>query len=441
LIIASSWTVSGCRDEHKDEAGRDERSKPARPDSETKQPRQRAAPEDGDGFPKLPQVEPPALFARQLRAIAKKAASESRRERVVGLRELREIVRDNPKNVELAKYLVSLPSIRLINEGLRIWGRMKIHPEFLRFTTALMGHDSDRVRHSVLSLYNMGVPITTWTEALPYVRKLLDDPSCNVRRQALHALLANRRRLQRSFRKEVYRAFGDVCPAVKAVAMQHMPELVGKKPPEALVAKLKKKLSKSPYYLIRCAALRALAGMKHPELEKLAAPYLAEPVRDGLIVAYEKKGGWSHSIAGSLPACAASALGDYHGKRPKGDVSAKVGEWIREMAKKGLVERVGPKLCLKGKRDCSSGEVCLEMRCRPPSRAVDAYWKHERLARCEKRSPRRKWWNVTTKAAAASGFGLDPAGIREVEAYLKKTKPALYSKKLSEIRKKKCPGR
>jgi hypothetical protein len=394
-------------------------------------------------FPEIVDVPPPRKLAERLGLASKLISAKKWRDRSQGRKILSRVVRGNKRDVQLARFMASHDNPKMVIYSLRLWRGLKEHEDFMPVMVSLLGHSSDQVRSQTLALLTYGVPKERLPAAMPFVRTLLDDKSCNVRRKALAVLASNRQRLALDAKKELLEAFGDPCPAVAALAMKHManvlrPEEISKPMREQLI----KAASESPYYLVRCSALLALGGLGVKGAEKLMAKNLTVAAVPSMTVFYDDgRTPFTFSNHSSMPACAADALAALHDKRPMGKPKERVEHWMQEMAKKNLSPKPPKDMCVS-RRNCKKGEeICLDMRCVSYDKAASVYWKYVELSHCEdeKKKKDAKWRNFGSDAARKVGFGLHWAAHHQLRKHLQEKNPEKFKKKFEEIRAKECP--
>jgi HEAT repeat protein len=393
------------------------------------------------GFPKIVRVAPPPALKDALAQVVRDMSSESWRTRAKAKRALGKLIMEHKKDVQLARFLTTHPEKKIIIRSVRIWRGLKNHPHFVPVIVSLLGHSVDQVKAKALALLTYKVPKEKMAKVLPYVKKLLDHKSCAVRRKALTVLFSNRHKMKLDVKKNLLAGLKDPCPAVKALCLRHMgnvlrPEEVDEKQIAAVIENAKK----SPYYLVRCAAMMALGGLKVKKAEKLIAKNLSTEATPSLSVYYaDGKTPFTFSNHSSVPACAADALSALHGHRPKGKTVDRIAYWRRKMAKKGYSKKPPKNFCAR-RRDCKKGEeVCLEMQCVPYEKAVSAYWKYFALKHCEPKEKDVKWENFGSEAARQVGFGLHYMAHHAIRRYLQKKDPKKYKEKYNAIRQKPCP--
>jgi hypothetical protein len=380
--------------------------------------RERQAQKRFPPLPRAPEPRPPLLS--EVDAVRKAFARERPAARLQAARMLDALVRKNRKNARLGLYLLRTDENRLQAAGLRIWAHLKQDDRFVAITSAVMGHPSDRMRHQALLLYNTEVPPKDAKLALPFVRKLFDDRSCNVRCAALSVYIRQRIASQKTPIKEILAGFADPCPAVQATALQHIHVLFSpQKDRRVLADRIAARMKQSPYYYVRCHAALALARIRAPEAQRKIAPLLAQPARSGLSVAYKSAGSWTYTYPAGIPGCAAEALTRLEGKRPQGDMRAQILAWRKKMAARGWVKAPPRPFCIRS-RSCSEGKICLHLRCRSMQAAVRAYRQYEKRAAKQKNRSRRRWWNVASVAEVESGFSPEPKSMARVMRYLEK---------------------
>ncbi len=427
-----------------------EARKPARgrPEARPKAlPRPAALPEPGpDGvakdFPPIVQVPPPEDLAARLATIEQDLTAKDFRKRNEARKALREIVRSHQQDMGLARYLVTRKGFDLVSAGIGILRRLRRQPDYLSVAISLLGHPSDRVRATAVSLVAYGLRAEQFKKALPFLLKLWQDPSCVVRRMALSALVVNRRWMEKPPVSQLLtKALEDECPAVRAYAYRNANLVVGKgKPDSQLVAKLKKAALESPYYLERCAAMLGLGQLKVEGAEKVLAKGLDMPVVPSLTVYYvSERVPYTFTNHGSMPACAADALSALTGKHMSGKPVDKVAAWKKELAPKGLTKRAPKRLCL-GRHDCKDKEeVCLNMQCVPLAKAASAYWKLEELRRCKRPDTSSKWRNFVDETLLKVGLGLHWNAPWRIRDHLRKTDLKAFQARKKQIDAIACP--
>ncbi|MCD6498316.1 MAG: HEAT repeat domain-containing protein [Deltaproteobacteria bacterium] len=387
-------------------------------------------------FPAVVKVSPPAALTSQLKDILKKIEDKQykvRREAYTGLNGL---VKVHSKDMVLARFLVTSGNSRVADYAFRILNNVKSNPDFLAVVVSLMGHPSDFIRFRAVGLMSFKVSKETMAKAMPFIRALLKDKSCVVRREALSVVTTQSRRGRKVPVKALQAALKDECPAVRAYAMMNaMFATDPKKPDAALVKQLSEAALKSDYAVERCAAMLGLGRLKVPGAEKIIAKGFTMQTVPTLVVRYLSSSGVrpfsSHS---SMPACATDAMVALTGKHASGKPVDRVKYWMTEMAKKHLARRPGKGFCL-GRRDCKQdAEVCLNMRCKPYAKATSAYWKYVALKHCEAKRPTTKWYNFISDAAVKAGFGLHWNAEWKLRLFLRKKDPKAFAKKEKAIK-------
>jgi len=394
-------------------------------------------------FPALIKVPPPAALAGQLKDILNKIADKQYKVRREAYAKLRQMVKAHEKDMGLARYLATSGSARVADSAFRILSKTKSDPDFLPVVVSLMAHPSDAIRFRAVGLMAFKVANDTMAKAMPFIRALLKDKSCVVRREALSVVTTQSRRGRKLPVKALQAALKDECPAVRAYAMMNVMFATSpKKPDPAVVKQLFDAALKSDYAIERCAAMLGLGRLKVPGAEKIIAKGFTMQTVPTLVVRYLSSAGVrpfsSHS---SMPACATDAMTALTGKRVSGKPKERVQYWLTEMAKKHLARRPGKNFCL-GRRDCKQGsEVCLNMRCTPYAKAASAYWKYVALKHCEAKRPSNKWYNFISGIAVKVGFGLHWNAEWKLRLFLRKKDPKAFEKKKTAIMARPCPKR
>ncbi len=405
-------------------------------------------------FPKIVAVPPPGTAAARLKDVETRLMGRDFRQKNAARKKLSDLVKEykgkGKDAMVLARYLVSRKPMELVTSGISLLRTLRSEPEFVGVAVSLMGHESDRIRSSALSLVSHGLKPDQFSKVLPFIKKLFQDSSCVVRRMALVALVTNRRKMRKPTVGSIQKALDDECPAVRAYAMRNVDALIplarpkgtGEKPgvDKAVVDKLMAAAEKSPYFLEQCAALMGLGRLKVTKAEKLMAKALDVAAIPSLTVYYQtERIPYTFSNHSSMPACAADSLTALTGKRFSGRPLDRVKGWKAELAKKRLTRRAPKGFCLGG-RDCKKGEeVCLDMRCVPNAKAEKAYWKYVELHHCAQRS-HAKWSNFVGEDRLASGFGLHWNAEWQLRKYLRNKDSKGYESRRKAIEAKACPG-
>lgn len=423
-------------------------------------------------FPKIVKVPPPPEHKDKLVKMQELIKSKQWNERSKGIKLLKDITKTAQKNMHLMRYLITSESPLVVTRSLRLLGKLKDHEDFLPVVVSLLGHPSDEVRGEAVSLLTYGLKVENVGKAIPYVRALLDDKSCNVRRRALAVILGNNRRLKFDAREIVRNKMEDPCPAVTALATRNLGNiLLEEEINEKLVEKLLKKAAESPYYLNRCAAMTALGGLvkskeKYDEKGKLVtvpkkeeekksktfsksltqkvtktlAEALTIPVMPSMTVQYEDgKTPYTFSNHSSLPACAADALASHYGESPKSKPVERVKLWRERMAAKGWSKKPPENLCT-GRRECKKdGEICYKMECTPMDKIVPIYWEYVQKDHCRKKPKEKpKWRNFGDELVIELGLGLHWMFRHDVRKYLISKDKEAFSKKFAAVRSMSC---
>ncbi len=466
ILFTAAVLVMGCAGKKASEGKKEGKTKKAdqgqaRPNPMLVVPAPEPLPKPGpDGvatsFPKIVSVPAPQAVAAQLKSVTANLSQRDFRKKNAARKQLSTLVKQHKgKGKEamiLARYLISRKPIELVTSGISILRTLRTQPDFVLVAVSLMGHPSDRVRSSALSLVAYGLKRDQFEQVLPFIKKLHKDPSCVVRRMALAALVTNRRKMSKPPVGCLKAALKDECPAVRAYAMRNIDALVraaapakGKpaaQPPAAdkeVVDMLMQAAEKSPYFLERCAALMGLGRLKVAKAEKIMAKNLDLAAIPSLTVYYvSERIPYTFSNHSSMPACAADALTALTGKRFPGRPIERVKAWKAELAKKHLTRKAPKGFCLGG-RDCKKdAEVCIDMKCVPNAKAAKAYWKFVELHHCAKRKT-AKWSNFLDEDRLAAGFGLHWNAEWQLRRFLKKSDKK-YDTKLKAIESKPCPG-
>lgn len=427
-----------------------------------------AAGQDGRAvaFPKTIRVEPPAGHAGTLHEIEAKLAASSQRDRLEGARLLAALAVPDKQSVRLAWYLTMSKDPAMIRLGFRIWRRYKDHSLFVPVMASLMGHPDDHVRAQAVSLLTWGIRKNDIRSAAPFLRRLLSDGSCNVRHRALLALLAGRKHLSDQLNEVLIRVFDDPCPAVQALAVENLHIVVSPDTVTPTIAKsLLHRAERSPFHLVRCAAMLAMGRLGIRAGEKLMAAALHD-ARVPALTVYFNGGRLRHtySIHSSMPACAAEAL-LLLGRR-KGP--ARSIDRVRMLMKKyPSKDRYGPGakdglpgvLCLSS-RDCKKDQICVSMECTPLDRAAKAYWRYMALKRCSKEAAGTRaaagtrssgtrsaaatkhkdegWRNAGEPEAEQAGLGLHWMGPSKLRDHLRRKNPDSYRRKEKALAAQRC---
>jgi hypothetical protein len=393
-------------------------------------------------FPKIVTVGPPPGLKDRLKLVQDKFLSKNWKDRRDAGRLLQALVKSEDQNAGLARYLVVQGKLTLARNGFRIWRKLKAHPHFVRVMVSLMGHATDSIRAEAVALFAWGVKDAAIKKAAPFMRVLIKDKSCNVRRRALNVLSGKRMKLGLKLQKELLVAFSDPCPAVQALAMQNLHTVVDRKNPDKkIVDQLVTRAKKSPFHLIRCAAMLALGRLKVAKAEKLIAAALADASRPSITVSYaDGRTTYTYTVHSSMPSCAADALTAMTGRKQKGKNLDQVRQWRLEMSKRKLSTRAPKNFCLDRKH-CKEDQICMNMKCTGLKTAAAAYWKYAEIKHCMPRAPRIKWRNFTDAASEKAGFALHWMAHWKLRNHLRKKDQSAFMKKEKEIRARPCPGR
>ncbi len=467
VIAMGVFVISGCDKKEEDSKSKDETEKPAvdkgdskedDKDDKQKDTAQKEAPKeekvpapnplpkaDADGvvaeFPAFVPVSAPQKFSDELKKAEEALKSSSFQEKRKGRDALNKIIKENEKDSHLARYLMSQKESSMIRRGVTMWKKMKDTDEYVAVLVSLFGNPSDRVRADAVSGLGWGVKKEQREQAAPFVKKLLADTSCIVRRQSLDWLIREKRDLGVP-KKEILAGVDDECPVHKARALEALADAVDKESPDkGLIDKVTKFASESPFYHVRCQALKALGDMKVKNAEKLMAKALDYPAGTALVVYYlEDKSPYTFNLAEStIPECGASALSALHGKKYTGSRTEKVKNWRTEMAKKRMAAKPPKNFCIS-KNDCKKDEeVCLKAACVPIKKAEKDYWKYELLKRCADKQDRPAWKNFTDEVAVASGFGLHWNAGYQIRKFLSEKDGDAFKKNEEKNRKRPCP--
>lgn len=394
-----------------------------------------------ESFPAFVPVGPPAVLAEELKKALDALSADSWEEKRTGRELIDKIVKENEKDPHLARYLMSSGERDLISRGLRLWREHHEIEEYLPVMVSLFGHESDRIRGDAVSGMAWNLSKEKKEHLAPYIRKLLTDPSCVVRYQALNWLMRQSRDLGVP-KKEIMAGIENDCPAHKDKALDGLPDALGDEAPdEELVAKLMEWAAESPYYFIRCSALKALGKLKVKQAEKLMAAALEYPAGTTSVVYYlDGRSPYSFNLAEStMPACGVRALSDLYGKNYQGSPVEQAKTWRTEMAKKRMVSKPPQKMCLS-ERDCEKdAEVCLNMECVPLAKAEKDFWRLELLKRCRTEPESPPWKNFVDPRFVEAGFGLQFNVDFLMRKFLREKNPEAFRKMEEKTRAMACP--
>ena len=430
-------------------------------------------------FPKPVKVPAPPRLKGQLQEMERLLTGKTWKQKSKGRRLLNKIVKAHKSDMVLARHLVTRDSPAVITKSIPMLRGLKRHEDFIPVVVSLLGHSSDQVRAEAVSLLTYGLQVDSVRRALPYVRALLDDKSCSVRRKALAVLLGNNRRARVEIAVKVKEMRKDPCPAVSALATRNLGAVMGPGDvKEPMVRELLKEASSSPHYLNRCAAMTALGtlvkapkrydekgrlkalsakdkegaegnrGAKGSPLPKSLVRGVTKALAAGLTLAATPsltvyyQGGkipYTFSNHSSMPACAADALAAQHHESPKDKTVERVARWRKRMAQRGWSKRPPKNLCT-GRRECEKGkEICFKMECTPIDKVVPVYWEYLKKKRCLKNPAKNpKWRNFGDDLRVEMGFGLHWMARYDIRKYLRKKDNKAFSKKYSEIRSQGC---
>lgn len=380
-------------------------------------------------FPTLEAVAPPAHLASRLARIEKNLGTQEATRRALALEEIESLVREEPADADLARHWSTSKDPRLVKASFRLWNRLDRHPLRVGTLLTLLGHPRDDLRHGALGIlvFDFGRPEGA-AQTAPYLRRLLADPSCPVRRDAYGYLLRAHRVLGLRQHGVAMAALRDPCPAVRLVGLEYaLGDAVRLTETEA--ARVATLARSSRYPLERCAAFRVLARIRHPEAEAILAQGLAVAAGTTLLVGFQEKGAGSLSmgIKESLPECAAQALDRLTGEARGRSALEKVLGWRGALARKMLVGRPPGRLCLS-ETDCQRDrEVCLHLACTPFEEAREAFFQHRKAERCQAGAPRGRVHNEQPVHTLRLGFGLDPLGPFRIQMHLTRVEPETYA--------------
>ena len=433
-------------------------------------------------FPKPVKVPAPPKLKDQLQEMERLLTGKTWKQKSKGRRLLNKIVKAHKRDMVLARYLVTRDSPAVITKSIPMLRGLKRNDDFIPVVVSLLGHSSDQVRAEAVSLLTYGLQVDSVRKALPYVRALLDDKSCSVRRKALAVLLGNNRRARVEIAEQVKKMRKDPCPAVSALATRNLGAVMAPGDvKEPMVKELLKEATSSPFFLNRCAAMTALGtlvkapkrydekgrlvassqkdakgtagakGAKGSPLPKTLIREVTKALASGLTLAATPsltvyyQGGkipYTFSNHSSMPACAADALAAQHHESPKGKTVERVARWRKRMAGRGWSKRPPKNLCT-GRRECEKGkEICFKMECAPIEKVVPVYWEYLKKKRCIKNpSQNPKWRNFGDDLRIEMGFGLHWMARYDIRKYLRKKDNKAFSKKYSEIRSQGCEGK
>ncbi len=479
LIVLALVATVGCR-RKKDERIREKdhvsESDDLRPDPVAVVPSPARLPqmdpmETASEFPEIVKVPAPSDLRDKLETMVPLITAENWKEKSEGLKMLKEIAAAHSENMHLIRYLVSLEDPEIVARGIRMMAKLKNHDDFVPVAVSLMGHPSDEVRAEAVALLTYGLQVDEVREAFPFVRALLGDKSCNVRRRALAVILGNNRRLRLDVRDVVQKMKGDPCPAVHALAIRNLGNvLLAEDVDEELIKELLKEAGESPYYLNRCSAMTALGGLVKAghrydekgklvsvpqeevkglktfpdrivdEVTKTLAGGLTIAVMPSMTVQYEDgRTPYTFSNHSSLPACAADALASHFGEGTKGDPVERVRTWRERMAARGWSTKPPQKLCT-GRRDCrKDGEICYKMECVPVEKVVPLYWDYIKKEHCRKKPAEKSMVaNFGDELVVEMGLGLHWMFRHDVRKYLREKDEEGFSKRFAAIRSLEC---
>ncbi len=394
-----------------------------------------------ESFPAFVPAGPPANLAEELKKATDAMSADAWEEKNKGRELLDGIVKENEKDPHLARYLMSAGERDMISRGLRIWRQLHEHEHYLPVLVSLFGNESDRVRGDAVSGIAWDLNKEQKEHLAPYVRRLLTDPSCVVRYQAINWLMRQSRDLGVP-KREIMSGIENECPVHRQKAMEGLADALGEEgPDDALIAKLMEWATESPYYFVRCGALKALGKLKVKGAEKLMASALEYPAGTTSVVYYlSDRSPYSFNLAEStIPACGVRALSDLHDKRHQGSPVEQARAWRTEMAKKRMVSKPPKKMCL-GHGDCEKDvEVCLNTACVPMAKAENNFWKLELLKRCRKEPESPPWKNFTDPNAVEVGLGLHFNVDFAMRKFLREKNPEAFKKMEEKTRQADCP--
>ena len=353
-----------------------------------------------------------AALKKTLLDLAAKMAGKDWKVRREARKQFQTLMKENKENIALANLLLAQNQSSLAEEGVFIWNRVKKqHTDaFVKAMKGAFGHASDKVRYRAVNTFWFGIDRKKRESVAPEIRKLLTDKSCIVSRKAheiLYSILRDQRKTDAQ-RALVEQSLHDTrCPALQAWAADELRSLRLKKLSPKDTALLRKMAKSSPYYMLRCQGVRALAAVKDPQTARLAGAFFKFPAETALVVYFLQ--GQSpftfNIIARNLAECAARAMAVLNNQRPTARDSKKVLAAWKALAAKGLAPRVPAKACIT-KKDCAKGTFCIGYRCQTPKQAEKAYWKYVKLDRCERQKKTTgQPKNFASMARVKAGFG------------------------------------
>ena len=367
----------------------------------------------------------------------------------------------NSEAMHLARYLAAHRNSYLVTSAIRLWRYLKLHQHFIPVAVALLGHRNEKICLKALDLILWAYEPFCAAKAMPFIRRLLlKHQSCIVRRRALIVLAGTRSwwRCKGVRTQDIQDGLADPCPAVQAIALSHITRgIAGKKAPKSLLRRVMHSAARSPYYILRCAAINALAKLKvkSKAVERILSDALTTAALPSITV-QSGKGRHQRTFSSGiyLPSCAASTLwslySDQGGRFKLGVYANKHNQasgspldvlwsWWKVLGDKGALPKVPEKICLGGAFCDRKSEACVNLRCLPFEKAAPAYWKYRQLKHCRRKPPNKSWWNMVDTAKQKAGFGIATEDPKLLKGYLKKKDRAAFKRHLARIQARRCP--
>lgn len=272
--------------------------------------------------------------------------------------------------------------------------------------------------------------------------------SCNARVNAIKAYDKLELPFGAAAIASLQKELDDPCPRVQAEALFVLKRIGTAHPRHGLDLKRIRKLAgESPFYYVRCAALRALGRLR----DRQAEPLMATALSLGVSLVLQGEGGTYHLSPGTLPQCAVWALMRLHGQSlsPEGDrlqqqeaalrlrlkhetrieeqksllralfkIVAKrfsqrtpeptmddIQKWREQLRARGL-GTPGPAATCLTSHGCPLGHACVSLRCVPIAEAFRRHAQYTKARGTVGRPDSRVWRNADAPEAVRVGLGL-----------------------------------